>query len=200
MKKISNFIERQDKLKLILYILSFPLYVSINNCIFNLVMYLDAGEQYFNDVHTFGYPCVIEDTKTILFSSTALKIVLFIAMVISDKKKKQYLTEILIIYFLFDFGQIGSMLLCDILNLSMGKEKFDGIWYFNSNFELIYIRFLHSFYITCIIWSILLGIFLFKTKRYSFEYFTKRFAIMPLSGLTYVICRYYYLYHFVWHK
>ena len=87
MVKILNYIKAQDKVKLTLYILSFPIYVCINNLIFNIVIYLDARQLYYNDVAYFAYPCSIVDTKTILFSSVGLKISLFILMVYIRKKK-----------------------------------------------------------------------------------------------------------------
>ncbi len=169
--------------------------------IFNIVLYLDAGEHYFNDLGSFAYPCTVEDTKTILFCSVILKLTLFILMVFTCKKEKlKYLSEILIFYFLFDFGQIGLMMLCDIINAYIGRVRLNGFCYFASNFELIFHWFHINSYIICLIWSLSLGIFLWKTKRFSIGYFAKRFTIMPLSCLTYAISKYYYLYHFVWHK
>ena len=191
--KIIQYLKAQDKVKLILYILAFPIYVGINNLIFNIVIYLDAGQFYFNDVEYFAYPCSIVNTKTILLFSVLLKLTLFGLMFFIGKKEKlKYLTETLIIYFLFDFGQIGSMMLCDIINSFLGRVKFDGAWFFDSNFELIFTQFHLNVYITCLIWSFGLGIFILKNKRFSFDYFTKRFLIMPFSGLLYTFTFYNY--------
>lgn len=200
MKQFIEYIRIQDKVKLILYALSFPIYVFINNLIFNIVTGLSGGRFLFNDVHSFAFPCSVVSAETILFFGSLLKITLFISLIICHKKKFKFLTEILIIYFLFDFGQIGSMVLCDIINHYTREVKLNGFWYFESNFETLFTYFDYSMYPICVFWSLALGIFLWKSKRFSIGYFSKRFLIMPISGLTYGIAKYYFLYHFVWHK
>ncbi len=200
MNKVFGYIKSQDKRKLLLYVLSFPIYVFINNLIFNIVTGLAGGRFLFNDVYSFTFPCSVVSAETILFFGSLLKITLFILFIICYKKKFKYLTEIFLIYFLFDFGQIGSMMLCDIINHYIGEFKLNGFWYFESNFETLFTYFDYSMYPICVFWSTCLGVFLWKTERFSIGYFAKRFFIMPLSGLTYGIAKYYYLYHFVWHK
>lgn len=199
MSYVISYIKAQDKIKLVLYIASFLFYVGINNLIFNTIVLFGAGIFYFNDVQYFSFPCSAIDAETILFFGNFFKVLLFILLLISHKKNFKYITEILILYFLFDIGQVGSLLIGDIVNNYSTQIKLDGLWYFGSNFERLWTYFDYSIYPICIFWSIVLGIFLWKTKRFSIDYFAKRFFIMPISGLTYGIIKYFYLYHFVWH-
>ena len=133
MLKILNYIKAQDKIKLMIYLFSFTTFVAVNNIYNNIVSLIAFQKFCFYDLGVF---CKVIPNIYFIVDITVFnlcKIGLFFILIMLLKKEnkgfiKTYFTEVIISYFLFDFGFLLSQAI-DVINILPRTSK----WYFFSS-------------------------------------------------------------------
>jgi hypothetical protein len=165
--------------KALIYLLSFAIFLAINNFLCNIVniIYLDRIVFNFWKGHKPG--CGYETPFIYTSAFVGLKLLTFVGLWLYVKKKNvPFVGEIFIAYFLYDFAWI--LLVCGNKS-GIIPYKLPFFQIFSSNPQFVFRGMLE--YFTYIFWSIGLGAFLFFQQKLSVLFILKRLAFIPISVL-----------------
>lgn len=180
-----------NKTTLFIYLFSYPVFILLNNLIYNLIG-LSFG--YHFHFYYFGKTCRFHnvDAETIIWfcSLFLLKIILFYLLfrLIKSSKSKAtaVLKEILLSFFLFEFAYVLASL-TDLLKITPYAT-----WCFFSNPILMSDKLLNfPSVIFSIIWVLILAIVLYKNRSLHFWFLFKRLTIQFTSMILYAIFPYF---------
>ncbi len=180
MKRIIESLKEIERQQILIYSLSFLIYLGINKLASNSILYI-LGEDSFRERWTnFSIPCLSDIIPTsLVIAFEVFKCLLFILMIILSKKRlNRIASEMLIAYFLYDLVYILSF----IWERIPFPFQLNTWWILSSSGQVFAARIIpYLDLILAIIWTILLFIFLLRMNRLSLKFLMTRLSIITIS-------------------
>lgn len=192
MKLLIESFKQLDRKQVILYVFSFLIYLVVNKISSNSILYV-LGEDSFRERWTnFSVPCGPDTTPlSFVIVFQLFKVLLFLLLTVTAKRKPMGLvSEMLIVYFFFDFVYILSFIWEQI------PFPFELLtwWILSSSGQVFLGRFIP--YLDVIfagVWTALLFLLLYKQGRLSVIFLVSRLLIITIT-----IPIFYFIIYLIW--
>ncbi len=186
--KFTNLLKQIDKKKLLLYSLSFFIYLVANNLLTSLINIPLRGKLKFNLCSSHHIPCNIDELNIYLISFFVLKAIFCFLLIFILLKRNNRSRSLLLLDFLFSYLMYDLALLVFWIFYYIGLFKINLLAVFISNPEAIFEHdFKYSSLLFASFWSLTLFTLLYKTGKLKFWFILKRVCFIPFSFLLFII-------------